>query len=150
MANSTGRVILHLIVSTKDRVNLILHEYEQGLYTNLAKACNEQGCQVYRVGGTANHVHIACTLPRILPISQLLEEIKSSSAKWMKMQSPRCAHFGWQSGYVVFSIGYSQLDTLIKYIDTQNQHHESYTYEQEIRGLLKKYAVDFDERSLWQ
>jgi hypothetical protein len=42
------------------------------------------GCNAYRVGGTEDHIHIACTLPRTLTVSKLLEEIKKSSSVWLK------------------------------------------------------------------
>ena len=58
--------------------------------------------------------------------------------------------FSWQAGYSVFSLGQSQLNTLIKYIDNQKEHHKSKTYKEELLEILKKYEIEYDERYLWE
>ena len=69
-------------------------------------------------GGTEDHVHIACTLPRPMTTSQLVQEVKASSSKWVKERTGQAA-FSWQSGYGAFSLGHSQLGSLIRYIENQ-------------------------------
>jgi REP element-mobilizing transposase RayT len=128
---------------------MILDEFEEELHAYLATSIRTQGSNAYRIGGTKNHIHIACTLPRTMTISKLLEVIKTSSSKWMKQKSKLCADFTWQSGYAVFSLGQSQLPTLIKYIEKQKEHHKKKTYKEEFLEFLKKYGVEYDERYLW-
>ncbi|MBF0526578.1 MAG: transposase [Deltaproteobacteria bacterium] len=36
------------------------------------------------VGGTENHIHILCSLPRTMTVSKLVERIKTGTAKWVK------------------------------------------------------------------
>lgn len=119
------------------------------LHAYLAGACRANGSHAYRVGGTDNHVHIACTLPRTLAISKLLEEIKKTSSAWMKRQDATFAKFAWQTGYGAFSLGQSQLQTLIRYIDNQEEHHRNRTFEDELIDTLRKYNVEYDARYLW-
>jgi hypothetical protein len=57
--------------------------------------------------------------------------------------------FFWQGGYCDFSIGWSQLEELVRYIDRQEQHHRTQTFQEEYRHLLQKYHVEFDERYVW-
>ncbi len=59
-------------------------------------------------------------------------------------------HFSWQAGYAVFSLGQSQLNTLIQYIDNQKEHHKSKMYKEELLKILKKYKIKYDERYLWE
>ncbi len=101
----------------------------------------------YRVGGTDDHVHIACTLPRTLSQSELVKKIKTSSSKWIKEQGVN--KFFWQNGYGSFSIGQSQLSQLLNYIDNQVEHHRRRTFQEEYRELLKKYDIDYDESYVW-
>ncbi len=110
---------------------MISDEFEKELYAYLATSIRDHGSNAYRIGGTQNHIHIACTLPRTMTVSQLLKEIKASSSKWMKQKSRRCADFTWQAGYGVFSLGQSQLPALIKYIEKQKEHHKKKTYKEE-------------------
>jgi len=94
-------------------------------------------------------VHLACTLPRTLTVSKLLEEIKKTSSAWFKARDPRCEGFSWQAGYGAFSLGESQLGALIRYIDAQREHHRTRAFGEELLDLLHKYRVEYDERYLW-
>jgi hypothetical protein len=57
--------------------------------------------------------------------------------------------FAWQRGYGVFSVGPSDLDALLAYIDRQEEHHRTRTFQDEYRAFLAKYAVAYDERYAW-
>lgn len=57
--------------------------------------------------------------------------------------------FSWQQGYAGFSVGMSQKDTLIHYIDNQEEHHRTCTFMEEYRTFLKKYGIEYDERYVW-
>ena len=149
MAQTLSQILLHLVSSTKNREPWICPAIRLKLHANLAGAVRALDAEGYRVGGVADHVHIACTLPRTMPASKLLEEIKKSSSMWIKQQTPTCSGFAWQSGYGAFSLGQSQLDALIAYIDAQEEHHRKRTFQEEYVEFLKRYGVKFDERFLW-
>ena len=150
MAQSLSKILLHVIFSTKNRTKLILSEFENELHGYIASICRAYKSNAYKVGGTENHIHIACSLSRTITVAKLLEEVKKNSSKWIKDKSPRCSMFSWQAGYSVFSLGQSQLNTLIKYIDNQKEHHKSKTYKEELLEILKKYEIEYDERYLWE
>jgi len=120
------------------------------LHAYIAGICRKYNSSAYRVGGVENHIHIACSLPRTLTVSKLLEEIKISSYKWVKLQNPKYSQFAWQAGYGVFSLGQSQLEILIHYIDNQKEHHRVKSYQEEVLEFLKKYELDYDEKYLWE
>ena len=105
--------------------------------------------EAFRVGGTFDHVHIACTLPRTLTMAKLVEEIKKPSSIWMKKQDGGSSHFSWQAGYGIFSLGQSQLQSLLQYIDNQEEHHRRRSFQEELKELLEKYGVEYDETYLW-
>ena len=99
--------------------------------------------------GPADHVHIAARLARTLSQADLLEKIKKTSSAWIKTQGEQYSSFFWQGGYGDFSIGWSQLEELVSYIDRQEQHHRTQTFQEEYRTLLQKYQVEFHERYVW-
>lgn len=136
--------------STKERQRWIKEAIRPRLHAYLAGACRALGSEAYRVGGTDDHVHITCALPRTLTVSKLLEEIKKSSSAWVKDQDDALRWFAWQSGYGAFSLGQSQLPVLLGYIDEQREHHRSCSFKDEFLSLLKRYGVDYDERYLWE
>jgi hypothetical protein len=45
--------------------------------------------------------------------------IKLTSTKWIRNKGDLYQSFSWQGGYGAFSIVYSQLENLIRYIDNQ-------------------------------
>ena len=84
MAQSLSKVLLHIVFSTKNRQKTIPKHLRAKLHAYLAGVCRAKGSEAYRVGGTDDHVHVACTLPRTLSMAKLVEEIKKPSSLWMK------------------------------------------------------------------
>ena len=149
MAQSLSKILLHVVFSTKNRERWLDDAIRPATHAYLAGALRAVGSEAFRVGGTDDHVHIACTLPRTLTVCKLLEEIKKHSSRWMKEIDPKYAGFAWQRGYEAFSIGRSQLDTVIQYVENQEEHHRKLTFQEEYRRFLAKYEVKFDERYVW-
>jgi len=149
MAQSLSNVLLHIVFSTKNRHPWIETGIEVELAKYIAGICRELKCPSHKIGGHDDHVHIACSLSRTMAISKLIEEIKTSSSKWIKTKDARYADFAWQNGYGAFSIGQSQLDDLRHYIANQREHHQRLTFQEEFRALLSKYQIEFDERYVW-
>ena len=52
-------------------------------------------------------------------------------------------------GYGAFSVSPSQLEAVLRYVDTQQEHHSTRTFQEEYRELLHKHGIDFDERYVW-
>ena len=107
------------------------------------------GCECYRAGGVADHIHIAVRLSRTITIAQLVEEVKTGSSKWMKTQGAELKDFTWQRGYSSFSVYFREVDRLLAYIDGQEEHHRQRTFQEEYCELLVEHGVDFDERYVW-
>ena len=149
MPQSLSQVILHVVFSTKDRRPWLDPAIRPRMHAYLATLCRDCDCQAYRVGGAADHVHIAARLARTISQAELLEKIKKTSSAWIKTQGEQYGSFCWQGGYGDFSIGWSQLEELLHYIDRQEQHHRTQTFQEEYRNLLQKYQVEFDERYVW-
>ena len=57
--------------------------------------------------------------------------------------------FAWQRGYGVFSVGPADAGALIRYIEQQEAHHRTRSFEDEMRAFFEKYHVAFDERYVW-
>jgi REP element-mobilizing transposase RayT len=149
MAQSLANVLIHLVFSTKHRRPWISVELDEELAKYVSGICRNLGCPSHKIGGSDDHLHVSCSLSRTLTISKLVEEIKTGSSKWIKTQGEQYAEFAWQNGYGAFSIGQSQLGDLRAYIANQREHHRRLTFQDEFRALLAKYAIDFDERYVW-
>jgi len=149
MPQSLSKVILHIIFSTKDREAWLDSDVRMRMHAYLATICCDLGVELVHVGGMADHIHIVTTLPRTLSQAQLVEQIKKTSSKWIKTLDARYRGFSWQRGYGAFSVSPSQLESVRRYIDGQQEDHRTRTFQEEYRELLRKHGVDFDERYVW-
>jgi REP element-mobilizing transposase RayT len=86
MPQSLSQVILHVVFSTKDRRPWLDPGIRPRLHAYLATVCRDCDCPAYRVGGAADHVHIATRLARTVSQAELLEKIKKTSSAWIKTQ----------------------------------------------------------------
>jgi REP element-mobilizing transposase RayT len=88
-------------------------------------------------------------LSRTITVAKLVENIKTSTSKWIKTQGANYRGFFWQSGYGAFSVSESQKDKVKRYIDRQEEHHRRWTFQDEYRELCAKHEVEIDERYVW-
>ncbi|MEP6949248.1 MAG: IS200/IS605 family transposase [Ginsengibacter sp.] len=149
MSQSLVKNYIHVVFSTKHRQPLIHEPVEQELYAYLGSICKIFECHPIKIGGYTDHVHILCMLSKKMALMNLLEEVKSHSSKWMKTKGDDLKDFYWQNGYGAFSVSPTQVDAVINYIAAQKEHHRTNTFQDEFRGLLKKYKVAYDERYVW-
>jgi putative transposase len=149
MPQSLSKVVIHIIFSTKDRQPWLDANVRPRMHAYLATICRDAGAEAFRVGGVADHVHLVTTLPRTLSQADMLEGLKKKSSKWIKGLAPDYRRFYWQRGYGAFSVSPSQLDALLRYLETQEEHHRSRTFQEEYREFLRKHGVEYDERFVW-
>jgi len=149
MPQSLSYLLTHIVFTTKDRAPVLDSVVRPALHAYLATVARNVDCECFRGGGVADHVHLAVRLSRTITLAQLIEELKTSSSKWLKTQSPALAAFSWQRGYGAFSVGPSDLNALLHYIDSQEEHHRTRTFQDEYRAFLTKYNIAYDERYVW-
>ncbi len=149
MPQSLAFLLIHIVFSTKDRIPSIKPAVRPGLHAYLSTIVRNAGCECFRVGGVADHVHLAIRLSRTTDVSHLVETLKTSSTRWLKTQSPDLSTFAWQRGYGAFSVGPTDLPALLHYIDTQEAHHQKQSFQDELRSFLKRYGIGSDDRYMW-
>lgn len=149
MSQSLSNILVHIIFSTKNRKNLLDDSIQIDLYKYIAQICKSKSSLIKQIGGTNNHIHMLVDLSRSISISKLISEIKSNSTRWLKTKGEQFKNFSWQNGYGVFSIGESGLLNCMNYIKKQKEHHKKLTFEEELKFILKKYSVEYDEKYLF-
>jgi putative transposase len=149
MPQSLASVLVHLVFSTKNRQPFLGREIEPELHPYLATVFRSLDSPTLTINGTEDHVHVLFRLDRKISLAKLVEEIKTSSSKWIKTKGTEYKGFHWQSGYGAFSIGQSGVADLKQYIANQKEHHRKKTFQEEFRAFLAKYQIDYDERYVW-
>jgi REP element-mobilizing transposase RayT len=144
-----GAIYFQQIAKHKNRAPWLDRDVRPRMHAYLATICCDLGGELVYVGGVADHVHIVATLPRTISQARFVEQIKKASSKWIKSLDGHYRGFFWQRGYGAFSVSPSQLGAVLRYIEAQQEHHRTRTFQQECRGLLRKHGVDFDDRYVW-
>jgi REP element-mobilizing transposase RayT len=150
MVQSLAKILLHLVFSTRDRLPFLkdkaireeVHRYLGGILTNL-------DCQAMTIGGVEDHVHLLFAHSRTTTVAEVVKELKRGSSVWLKSRKPQLSEFAWHNGYGIFSIGQSQIEDLCAYIAGQEKHHLKISFQDELRRLLQRYEIAFDERYVW-
>src|ERR1700761_8788665 len=146
MSQSLSAVYLHLVFSTKLRrpyfrdkqLRDALHEYLGGI----SKAID---CPPIVVGGVEDHVHILAYQARTVTQSDWVKELKRGSNLWLKSKEASFEDFQWQNGYAVFSVSQSNLDTVKTYVQEQEAHHQKFDFQTELRKLLERHQLHWNE-----
>ena len=149
MPQSLSNVIIHIIFSTKDREPWLDRDVRSRMHAYVATICRDLDAEAFLVGGVADHLHIVTTLPRTLSQADLIEAVKKTSSKWIKALNPKYRGFYWQRGYGAFSVSPSQLEAVRKYVESQEEHHCTRSFQEEYREFLGRCGVEFDERYVW-
>jgi len=150
MSQSLAKILVHTVFSTKERQPFLRDkDLREELHRYLGGILGKLECQPIIVGGVEDHVHLLCALSRTCEAAEMVKEIKRGSSLWLKTRSPDLRDFAWQSGYGIFSIGFSQISEVKHYIAGQEEHHHKLSFQDEFRQLLKRYEIQFDERYVW-
>jgi REP element-mobilizing transposase RayT len=102
-----------------------------------------------QVGGIEDHIHALVMAPATLPPSQIAQYLKGDSSKWIHQEFPELRGFAWQDGYGAFTVSKSNLPDVIRYIESQRDHHQQKTFQDEYLDFLNKHGIDYDERYVW-
>jgi putative transposase len=150
MSQSLAKILVHTVFSTKERKAFLKdHDLRTELHAYIGGVLKNHDCQPIIVGGVADHVHLLFALARTRTAADIVKETKRASSLWIKTRNPELRAFAWQSGYGVFSIGASQIETVREYIARQEEHHGLMSFQEEFRLLLTHYEIAFDERYVW-
>lgn len=149
MGQSLVQNYVHIIFSTKNRIPIIQPPFEKELHAYIGGVCNKLECFVLAVGGYTDHIHVLCMLSPKIPLMTLVQKIKGSSSKWIKTKDKNLENFYWQNGYGAFSVTSNLVNNVINYIKNQHQYHSKISFQNEYRGILNKFDVEYDERYVW-
>ena len=150
MAQTLVSLLVHVVFSTKNRADLITPEIEPDMFAYVGAILKHHESRGLAAGGTANHVHLLVSLSKNIALSSLVAEVKKNTSKWIKTKGRQFVNFGWQDGYGAFTVGQSNVAALRRYIAGQKEHHRERSFECELKTLLERYGIAYDERYLWR
>lgn len=139
MPHTYSANLVHCVFSTKERAALIREP--EALWRYLGGVARAKHIPLIAAVGTTNHVYLLLDLPPTILLAQAVRDLKGNSSRWMNQQHPPLA---WQQGYGAFSLGQSQRQTIVSYIDRQPEPHKKWSFEEEFVAILQKYHIAYD------
>jgi putative transposase len=127
------------------RLSLIRPEFKEELYKYITGIVRNNKQKLIAINGMSDHVHILIGLKPAMALADLVRDIKADSSDFINKKKWVRGRFSWQKGYGAFSYGHSQLDTIIRYIQNQEQHHRRRSFKDKYLAWLKKFEIPFEE-----
>ncbi len=149
MAGTYTKLFYHVVFSTKHRQEFITPAIEEDLHKYIAGIVRGIGGSCVAINGMPDHMHLLVILPPKTALSDALREIKANSSKWVHESKPALAKFGWQDGFAAFTVSKSAAEPVREYIRDQKLHHRGRDFQGELRELLARHEIEFDERYIW-
>jgi REP element-mobilizing transposase RayT len=97
-----------------------------------------------------DHIHILIGMRPTQSLSDLMQDIKADSSRWINDNKFVAGKFSWQAGYGAFSYSRSQISAVSKYIESQKQHHKKKTFIEEYKKILNDLNIEYDERYIFK
>lgn len=94
-------------------------------------------------------MHVMSYISKKVAPVHVIETVKKESSKFVKTLGYDLKEFSWQTGYALFGVSQSHVDTLRWYIQQQEEHHKVESFQDEYRRLLTDAGIEFDENYLW-
>jgi REP element-mobilizing transposase RayT len=150
MANTFSQIYIQTVFAVNGRLSLIRPEFKEELYKYMTGIVRNNAQKLISINDMSDHVHILIGLKPAMALADLVRDIKADSSDFINRKKWIRGRFSWQEGYGAFSYGHSQLDTIIRYIQNQEQHHRRRSFKDEYLAWLKKFEIPFEEKYVFQ
>lgn len=149
MAGTYTQIYIQYVFAVKGRENLLQKPWREEVFQYIAGVIKGKNQKSIIVNGVADHVHVFVGLKPSTSVSDLSRDIKNNSSKFINERGFLNQQFSWQEGYGAFSYGHSQIDAVYQYILNQEEHHRKKTFKEEYLDFLKHFAIEYNERFLF-
>ncbi len=149
MAQSLSHIVVHLVFSTKERQQLLRDDERARLHSYVGGVLAHLDCQPLEINSVRDHIHLLFVQSKNHAPAKVIEQLKTSSAIWLKALDRHYHDFGWQNGYGEFSVSPSHVDAVRDYIRRQPEHHAAEDFQTEYRRFCEKNGMPVDERYVW-
>jgi len=141
MANTYTQLYFHVVFAVKGRANLISAKWKEELYKYITGIVTNKNQKLIAINGMPDHIHLLIGMKPDANLSDLIRDVKANASKFINEKKFVLGKFEWQTGFGAFTLGQSQLNTIINYIRTQENHHQTKSFREEYVEFLKRYEI---------
>ncbi len=150
MANTYTQIHIHAVFAVQNRISLITETWKDRLYQYITGIIQNNDHKLLTINGMPDHLHILFGLRPSQSLSDLMQDIKGDSSRWINQNGFITGRFSWQEGYGAFSYSKSQVSRVENYIENQERHHRKRTFLEEYRKILDDFGIEYNERYLFK
>ena len=150
MANTFTQFHLQFVFAVKYRDAIIHASWKDELYKYITGIVQNHKHKMLAINGMPDHIHLLIGMRPTQSVSDLMQDVKGDSSRWINEKGFVKRKFEWQEGYGGFSYGASQVPAVIRYIQNQEQHHKKKKFTEEYIDFLEKFNVEYDKRYIFQ
>ncbi len=143
--NTYTQIHIQIVFAVKFRQAQIENEFKAELYKYITGIIQQRKHKLIAINGMPDHIHIFIGMRPNQSLSDLVKEIKSISSKWINEKRFLPFRFEWQNSYGAFSYGRSQIDSVVKFINNQEEHHKKESFRSEYIKFLEKFEIEYND-----
>ena len=140
----------HVVFSTKYRKRMIHQDWRDDLYAYIGGIIRGEKGILLEIGGIEDHIHVLAGFHPATSVAEMVKRIKGNSSKWINEESKTHQRFSWQAGYGAFTVSHSQETLVQRYIQNQEDHHRTRTFEEEFLEILNRHNIEYDPRYVFE
>ncbi len=150
MPNTYTQIYIHIIFAVRGRDSMIKPEHKEEIHKYITGIIQKRDSKLIAINSMPDHVHILIGYDPKMALSDLVRDIKRNSSVFINEKKWLKAKFYWQEGFGAFSYSRSQLDSVIKYIENQEEHHAKKNFKEEYIEMLEKFKVVYDPKYVFE
>lgn len=143
--HSYNKIWIHFIWETPGKQKMLSKEARKKISNFLYDYCKSKNIFMKINYVNADHVHAVVELPTNLSAEECIKLLKGASSFFINKYRITLAKFSWGKGYGAFSVSASQLNNVVDYIKSQEEHHRVKSFTEEYLLFIKKYGIDVNE-----
>ena len=144
------KLYAHCVFTPKGKSSLLTNPIRDRVHKYIYGIIEKKKCYPVAINGTKDHVHILVGFPPTINISDLIRDIKRSSAMFINNEVRSYLKFSWQEGFGAFTVSYRELDHVYKYIINQEEHHMRKNFRNEYLQILIENGVEYHNEYLFE
>ena len=150
MPNTYTQIHIQVVFAVQNRDCIISTQWKDELYKYMTGIVQKNNHKLLGINGMPDHIHMLIGLRPTQSVSDLMQDIKGSSSKWINDKGFLRSRFSWQEGYGAFSYSKSELTRVLTYIENQESHHAKKDFYTEYIQLLQVHGIEFDEQYVFK
>ena len=134
------KIWIHLVFTTKRRKPFLKKDVKNKVINHIIENSKIKNIFLKEINGHEEHIHCLISLGKEQSIAEVAQLIKGESSFWVNKNKVTTNKFNWQDDYFAVSVSESQVETVKRYIQNQEEHHKKKSFQEEVEAFVKKYG----------